>query len=251
MKKVLVAVLMMLFAVPAFADKPVLPPVVHHKHKHKKVVVVKPPKKPPVVVVPPLVFPPVVIAKPPVAPPAIVVPPPCPVVCPPEGTSVVSLHLGVGVGARQPYASGLIGLRIEFPTVYLGLEPFISVPFGAGVDGLVYAYRGKVVQVYPLSVGFMVNFNHSADGVFGAGNRFLSDQDINRVIDLRLGAGVQIRLRCKLSLAVDWRVSLPDPVKLGNGTCYNCGTSGAERINGVAAVKNALAESQLIVGLLF
>ena len=251
MKKVLVAVLMMLFAAPVFADKPVLPPVVHHKKKPKKRIIcgLPVPKKPPVVVAPPLVFPPVVIAKP--APPAIVVVPPCPVVCPPEGTSVVSVHLGVGVGARQPYASGLIGLRIEFPTVYLGVEPFISVPFGAGVDGMVYVYRGPVVQVYPLSVGFMVNFNHSADGVFGAGNRFLSDQDINRNIDLRLGAGVQIRLRCKLSLAVDWRVSLPDPVKLGSGTCYNCGTSGAERINGVAAVKNALAESQLIVGLLF
>lgn len=251
MKKALVAILMMLFAAPVFADKPVLPPVVHHK-KHKKIVVVVPrkPKKPPVVVAPPLVFPPVVIMKPPVAPPAIVVLP-CPVVCPPEGTSVVSLHLGVGVGARQPYVSGLIGLRIEFPTVYLGVEPFISIPFGAGIDGMVYAYRGKVVQVYPLSVGFMVNFNHSADGVFGAGNRFLSDQDINRNIDLRLGAGVQIKINCFLKLAIDWRVSIPDPVKLGNGTCYNCGTSGAERINGVAAVKNALAESQLMVGLLF
>lgn len=62
----------------------------------------------------------------------------------------------------------------------------------------------------------------------GAINCFLSDQDINRVIDLRLGMGVQIKVSCHVKLTIDWRVSIPDPVKLYNedSVCLTCGKSG-------------------------
>jgi len=265
MKKVILAFVLCCFTAPAFADKPAPPPV-HHK-KHKKVTVVTPPAEVPPVVAPPVEEPtpppPVVVAPPP----PVVVPPPAPpvVVLPPkvvclkekcpdyESLAVIPEgHLAVGVGAQAPWSSGLLGLRLEFPKAYFGLEPFVSIPFGAGVDGLVYAYRGKVVQFYPLSVGFMLNFNYNqASGAFGSPNRFLSDQDVNRLIDLRVGAGLQFKVACHVLLTLDWRASIPDPVKLAreNGVCQNCG--GASRaLDAGAAVGNAFAQSQLLLGVL-
>jgi hypothetical protein len=251
MKKIILALTLCCFATPAFADKPAPHPV-HHK-QHKKVTVVTPPADVPPVVAPPVVEPtpppPVVVAPPPpvvVAPPPVVVLPPkvCKL-CPPEGSVVPNLHLAVGVGAQDPWASGLVGIRVEFPKAYLGLEPFISIPYGVGLDGMVYAYRGKVVQFYPLSVGFMFNFAYNNN------NLFLSDRDINRVIDLRLGAGVQVKLACHVKLALDWRVSIPDPVKLANenGVCRNCGGRSLA-LDAPAAVGNAFAQSQLLLGVL-
>lgn len=257
MKKIIVALMLSCFAVPAFADKPAPRPPVFHKKKHKKVYCILPPTALPPVVAPPVVpvAPPVVVVVPPtpvvvVAPPVVV--PLCVVGCPPEGVVNTSLHLAVGVGAQNPWVSGLAGVRVEFPKVYLGLEPFVSVPYGVGLDGMVYAYRGKVVQFYPLSVGFMLNFNYNKDPVFGK-TKFLSDQDVNRVVDLRLGAGLQIKLACKIKLAIDWRVSIPDPVKLANnnGICRECATNGARALDAGTATKNAFAQSQVLVGILF
>lgn len=260
MKKVILALATLCcFAAPAFADKPAPPPV-HHKKRHKKVVVVSPPPPvaPPVVVEPPVTPPPVVVAPPP---PVVVTPKPVFVphklcglkpTCPDweEKNFVASAHLAIGAGAQAPWASGLLGVRMEFPKLYLGIEPFVSLPYGVGVDGMVYAYRGKVVQFYPLSVGFMVNWNQS--GVFGTNVKYLSDNDINRIIDLRLGAGLQIKLACHVSLALDWRVSIPDPVKLGreDNVCESCGTHGSRKLDANTAVGNAFAQSQLLVGIL-
>lgn len=251
MNKIILAVLVCL-SIPAFADKPA-PHIIRHK-KHKKIAVVVPPMPPVVVVVPPLSpeVPPVIV------PPEDFIPPPLsPIikpckVCAPYGDVVYNLHLAIGVGVKQPYASGLVGFRVEFPKVYLGVEPFISIPFGIGVDGLVYAYRGKVVQFYPLSVGFMLNFNYNnPNGVLGK-NRFLSDQDINRVVDLRLGLGAQFRLACKWRLSLDLRTSIPDPAKLirENGICHNC-VDGSVALNSRHAVANAFGATQLLVGVLF
>ena len=264
MKKLIVALALCCMAAPAFADKPAPPPV-HHK-KHKKVTVVTPPVEAPPVVVPPVETPtpppPVVVAPPP---PAVVVPPPVvklpPKVvclkakCPDYENQVVipSAHLAVGVGVQEPWASGLLGLRLEFPKAYLGLEPFVSIPYGAGVDGMVYAYRGKVVQFYPLSVGFMLNWNYNqSTGAFGTHDRFLSVQDVNRLIDLRVGAGVQVKLACHVLLALDWRANIPDPVKLAreNGVCHNCGGAGSRALDAGAVVGNAFAQSQLYLGIL-
>jgi hypothetical protein len=163
--------------------------------------------------------------------------------------------LAIGVGAQAPWSTGLIGARLEFPSAYLGLEPFLSLPYGGGVDGLVYAYRGKTVQFYPLSVGFMLNWNYHSDhdAFFGTKARFLSDQDIDRLIDLRVGAGLQVKVACGVKLTIDWRVSIPDPVKLAreDGVCHNCGTHGSRALDAGAAVGNAFAQSQLLVGVLF
>jgi len=260
MKKIMLALALCCIAAPAFADKPAPPPVRHKKHK---VVIVVPPVEVPPVVVPPVepTPPPVVVVPPPppvvvAPPPAVVVLPPkvCKIGCPPEGRVFQpNLHLGIGVGVQPPYASGLIGARLEFPSVYLGLEPFISPTVGVGVDGLVYAYRGKVVQFYPLSVGFIINWNYNqSSGTFGMQDRFLSVQDVNRVIDLRVGAGIQIKLACHVKLAIDWRVSIPDPVKLAreDGVCHTCGEHGSRALDAGAAVGNAFAQSQLILGVL-
>lgn len=267
MKKVILALALCFVAAPAFADKPAPAPV-HHK-KHKKVVVVVPPPAPPVA--------PPVVVEPPVVPPAVVVVPPPPAPVPPPKAVFVpkklcglkpscpdweskgfipEAHLAIGVGAQAPWASGLLGLRMEFPVGYggLGIEPFISIPYGVGADVMIYAFRNKVVQVYPISVGAMINWNYNQDhGAFGTNAKFLSDQDVNRLWDLRLGAGVSVKLACHVFLALDWRVSIPDPVKLNaeDHICQNCGKGGASRyLDANTAVANAFAQSQLYVGVL-
>jgi hypothetical protein len=260
MKKILLLLALSCISSSVFADKPAPRP--HHKKHHKMITAVVP-SAPEVVIVPPIaeVVPPPVEEEPlPAAP--IVAAAPVPVVpcaakphgCPPESNVFIpELHLGIGVGGRYPYASGIAGVRMEFPKAYLGIEPFLSIPYGLGADLLVYAYRGKVVQFYPLSVGFMINMNYdNSGGSFSSHNKFLSDQDINRVIDLRLGAGVQIKLACHVALALDWRASLPDPVKLAseNGICHNCGSNGAVSLDAGNAIRNAFAQSQVIVGIL-
>lgn len=261
MKKVILALALCLVAVPSFADKPA--PHIPHKKPRKKVVVIPPPVEvvPPVVVAPPppVEEPPPVVVPPPVTPPVAKLPPKkvcLKPTCPDYENKVVipSGHLGVGVGVQAPWASGLVGVRLEFPKAYVGLEPFLSVPFGAGIDGMVYAYRGKVVQFYPLSVGFMLNFNYNqSQGVFGTSNKFLSIQNVDRLIDLRVGAGLQVKVACHVSLTFDWRVSIPDPVKLANedGVCRFCSKNGnAYALDAGAVVGNAFAESQFMVGVL-
>ena len=259
MKKVsLIAALLCVSFSTVYADKP--PP--RKPPRHKKIVVVPPPLLvPPMVVVPPEPSLPPPVAPPPpvvvVVPPPVIPAKPCalPVVCPADSTRFVpSAHLAVGVGVRPPWASGLVGLRMEFPSVYLGLEPFMSIPYGVGVDGLVYAYRGKTVQFYPLAVGFMLNWNYNqSSGAFGSPNKFLSNQDVNRLVDLRLGLGVQVKLKCQIRLSIDLRTNIVDPVKLSkeSGICHNCSNGRAFALNSKNTVINSLAETQLLVGLLF
>jgi len=263
MKKViLVLATLCCFVAPAFADKPAPPP--HKKHKHKVTVVVPPPApvSPPVVEAPPVVLPPPVVVPPPAP-----VPPPKPVFVPkkicglkptcPDWESrkfIPEAHLAVGVGAQAPWASGLLGLRMEFPVGLgaFGIEPFVSIPYGVGADFMIYAFHNNVVQFYPLSVGAMINWNYGQKtGAFGTNARFLSDQDINRLWDLRLGAGVSVKLACHVFLAFDWRVSIPDPVKLAKDdhVCVNCG-NGSHYLDANTAVGNAFAQSQLLVGIL-
>jgi hypothetical protein len=258
MKKVILALMLCGFVAPVFADKPA-PHFVPHK-KHKKVVVVVPPTVLPPVVIPPIEHvvlpPPMIVVVPPMPPTIKPVAAPvmlCKAGCVPESkVFLTSAHLAVGVGAQAPWASGLVGLRMEFPGVMLGLEPFVSLPYGVGADGLLYMYRGPVVQI-PIAFGFMINWNYNQKtGMFGSDAKFLSDQDINRVIDLRMGAGVQVKLKCSTKLTVDWRVSIPDPAKLDNenNVCMSCGNH-AHKLDANTAVGNAFAQSQILVGLLF
>ncbi len=101
----------------------------------------------------------------------------------------------------------------------------------------------------------MLNFNYDQkEGAFGMHDRFLSVQDVNRLIDFRVGAGLQVKVACGVKLTVDWRVSIPDPVKLANenGVCHLCSKSGEGRaLDAGAVVGNAFAQSQLLVGVLF
>lgn len=253
MKKILVLVLLGLSAL-AFADKPA-PHFIHNKKKPKVVITLPPP--------PPLVIMPMPIPPDKVLPPSLIVITPTvllpPVVklpikvckfCPSEGSVVTNLHLSIGIGVQQPWASGIAGVRLEFPKIFLGVEPFISIPYGIGMDGLIYAYRGKFVQFYPLSIGFMLNWNYGNSTTFPS---YLSDPDIARLIDLRLGMGLQIKLACHVKLAIDLRTSIPDPVKLSrdDGVCQFCSNSTAHALDTKTAVANAFAQTQFIVGLLF
>jgi hypothetical protein len=173
--------------------------------------------------------------------------------CPKGGVEVLPIHIGLGLGFQEPGVSGLVGLRWYIPKSYIGLEAFVSIPYGAGLEAMVYAYRSEKIKFYPLSAGVMFNFDYSyqsgSDGK-RLSRLFLSDSDINRVVDFRLGAGLAVKLTCDIDLTFDWRVSIPDLLRSSEPKCYNCGVPVNHRLDRDNAVANAFAQSQIIIGIL-
>lgn len=154
-------------------------------------------------------------------------------------------HVAVGVGARVPHWSGLLGLRVAFPKVHLGAEVYTPFQYGLGFQGLVYPIETK-------NVNWHLNL-----GVLGLGKSFLSTQDVPRTWDLTVGTGVEIALVKHLALAIDWRMSVPSPVFIADHSSpvYSNGnqvTGEAGRYLDVKHVLgNSFTQSQLLVGLLF
>lgn len=156
--------------------------------------------------------------------------------CGPEPEAVLGGWAAIGLGVRDPYMSGNIGLLLQIPKAYVGLRVYSALQYGVGVQFLPYVYRGSRVQVHVLDPGFMIT---------GAPFKYLSDPDVPRTVDLLIGAGVQVKLTCHLALTADLRTNIPDPTKL-----KDCVGSHGERIQAANAVGNAFAATQLLVGLL-
>lgn len=110
-------------------------------------------------------------------------------------------HVAIGGGASRPYVFGQVGLRLSERHVFVALELSSLMQAGFAADFLVYLVTVRRVQVHLIDPG--VGWN-----AFGY---TLSTPDVKRSLDLRLGAGVEVRLRRHASLTVDWKVSLPDP----------------------------------------
>jgi hypothetical protein len=154
-------------------------------------------------------------------------------------------HAAVGVGARDPHFSGLLGLRATFPKVRLGAEAYSAFAFGGSVQGLVYPVLSEKMNW------------HLSLGVLGFGQKYLSTQDVPRTWDLTAGTGVEVKLDRHFSLAVDWRMSVPSPV-------FIAGHSSPIFVNGAQilgeggkylhvghVLGNSFTQSHLLVGLLF
>lgn len=156
--------------------------------------------------------------------------------CGPEGDVVFGGWAALGLGVRDPYTSGNIGLLLQVPKAYVGLRVYSALQYGVGVQFLPYVYRGNRVQVHVLDPGYLIT---------GGPFKYLSDPDVPRHIDLLVGAGVQVKLTCHLALTADLRTAIPDPTKL-----KDCVGSSGQRVDAAAAVGNAFAATQLLVGLL-
>lgn len=156
--------------------------------------------------------------------------------CPKEPPVVVGGRLALGLSALDPYTTGLVGLRLEFPKAYLGIDVFSQLQQGVGSQLLVYAYRGPVFKFHLIDLGFLIT---------GSPFQLPNDKDIPRRVDLLLGMGIQVKLTCHLAFTADLRFDIPDPVKLANCPCDH-----GRRINAENAVGNAMAASQLYLGLL-
>jgi hypothetical protein len=154
-------------------------------------------------------------------------------------------HAAVGVGARDPHFSGLLGLRAHFPKVRLGAEAYSAFAFGFGLQGMVYPVQSK-------DVNWHLNL-----GVIGFGSQLLSTQDVPRTWDLTAGTGVEIKLVKHLSLAIDWRMSIPSPVFIAghSNPLYVAGKQilgpDGKYLHVGNVMGNSLTQSQLLVGLLF
>jgi len=154
-------------------------------------------------------------------------------------------HVALGVGAREPHFSGLLGLRGYFPKIRLGVEGYTAFDYGVGLQGLVYPYQGT-------------NLNWHLDlGLLGFGKHYVSAQDVPRPWDVTVGTGLEYKLTKHTSLALDWRWAIPSPIFIAengwprfNGGAQILGPDG--RYLDVAQVfGNSFTESHLLLGLLF
>lgn len=157
--------------------------------------------------------------------------------CPPDRNSI-GIFGELGLMAQDPYATGMLGIRLQFPKAFLGAQIFSQLQYGLGAQLLTYVYRGDRLKVHVGDPGVLFP-------LFG---NYLTVRDVPRDWDLIVGAGAQYRLLCNLDLIADLRVDIPDPVKLANRDCV--GKDG-QRIDTWNALGNALAGTQAFVGLLF
>lgn len=166
-----------------------------------------------------------------------VLPPPCE-----ELPVLFGPRVALGLGLRDPYVSGLLGVRLEIPKAYLGLDVYSQLQYGVGIQALIFAYRGPIVKVHVLDPGVFVT---------GDPFKYISAPDVPRRLDMVLGAGLSVKVHCNVELTADWRVNIPDPKLLNekNGVCdgINCG----QALDSRAVVGNAFAQSQLLLGVYF
>lgn len=230
---------------------PALVPTVKKKPRKKKPVVVKPAPKPEPA--------PCQCQKPhacncPAKPPVIVViqrplervaPPP---VCKDKGCRkepkvIVGGYVALGVGVRDQYVQGNVGLQLEFPKAYLGLRVFTALDKGVGFQALLYPYRGDKLKVHILDPGVLVT---------GDPFNYTNNTDVPRRVDLIFGAGIQYRLLCNLDLTADWRVNIADPGMLAdrNGVLITSGPRTGQFLDAPHVVGNSFSSSQVLVGLL-
>jgi hypothetical protein len=114
---------------------------------------------------------------------------------------LIAGHAALGVSIQHPYLFSQLGVRIEEEHFFIGIELSSLLQAGFAADALFYVVRMRSFALHIIDPG--VGWN-----AFG---HYLSTPDVKRGLDLRIGAGFQIRA-CRHALAtVDWKASLPDP----------------------------------------
>jgi hypothetical protein len=154
------------------------------------------------------------------------------------------IYGAAGVGVRDQYYSVNLGIQVRVPQAHLGFRIFSAINRGIGAQGLIYVYQGKKVLVHVLDPGIQ-----ATGTVFSYNN----NTDVPRSLDMILGAGVQVKLKCDLALLIDWRVNIADPVYLAqnNGVLVSTGPNSARYLDAPHAVGNSFSSSQLMLGLLW
>jgi hypothetical protein len=200
-----------------------------------------------VIVVPPLVVPPIQVTITPIRTVVRNVPVPCnkPHVkdCRKEPKVVVGGYLALGVGVRDQYVQGNVGLQLEFPKARLGLRAFTALNYGVGFQALIYPYRSDRLKIHIVDPGVLVT---------GDPFSYTNNTDVPRRVDLLLGAGVQVKLICNLDLTVDWRVNIADPGMLARdgGVTITSGPRAGKFLEAGNVVGNSFSSSQVLLGLL-
>jgi hypothetical protein len=154
------------------------------------------------------------------------------------------IYGAAGVGVRDQYYSVNLGIQVRVPKAHLGFRIFSAIDRGIGAQGLIYVYQGKRVLVHVVDPGIQ-----ATGTVFSYNN----NTDVPRSLDMILGAGVQVKLKCDLALLIDWRVNLADPVYLAqnNGVLVSTGPNSARYLDAPHVVGNSFSSSQLMLGLLW
>lgn len=218
-----------------------------HKVKVKQgPLVVVPPTQ---IVVPPLVVPPVQVTITPIVTRVVRVPVPCNrehvKECRKDKDKkvVVGGYVALGVGVRDQYVQGNVGLQLEFPKAYLGLRAFSALDKGVGFQALLYPYRSERLKVHIIDPGVLVT---------GSPFNLTNNTDVPRRVDLIFGAGIQYKLLCNLDLTADWRVNVADPGMLArdNGVVRTSGPHAGQFLDAAHVTGNSFSSSQVLVGLL-
>ncbi len=263
MKTLIIATILAL-AAPAFADGAPGPAAHKPGECYQKTITVCVPKKPRVkvkkhplvvvpptqIVVPPLVVPPIQVTITPTRTVVREVPVPCnrphakDCKLDKDKKVVVGGYAALGVGVRDQYVQGNVGLQLEFPKARLGLRAFTALDKGLGLQALIYPYRSEKVKVHIIDPGIIFE-----PGSFNLTN----NTDVPRSVDLIFGAGVQVKLACHLQLLLDWRVNVADPVRLAreDGKLYQTGPNTYRYLDAAHVIGNSFSSSQLMLGLLF
>lgn len=114
---------------------------------------------------------------------------------------LVGAHVATGFGANSPYVFGQLGVRFTERHMFLGIELSSLLQAGFAADALIYVVKLRPVGVHIIDPGIGWSpFGH-----------YLSNPDVKRSIDLRLGAGVEVRVCRHAYLTADWKVSFPNP----------------------------------------
>jgi hypothetical protein len=133
---------------------------------------------------------------------------------------------------------GLVGLRVKFPDLYLGLELNTSFTnkynMGHQAQVLLYLTQGKV------------NW-HLDLGAMSTGDRYFSNKTVPRTWDLTLGTGLEVPVSKEVSFTADLRTTMPNPGTMGALALY--GKNGVY-LNSENALGNALLASQLQLGVM-
>jgi hypothetical protein len=158
--------------------------------------------------------------------------------CGPTPHWVVGGWAAIGLGVRDPYVTGNVGLLVHQTQAHLGLRVYSVLQYGVAAQLLPYVYQGDRVNLHIIDPGVLITGSPFAQ---------LGDADIGRRVDILIGAGVEVKLTCHLALTADLRTAIPDPAVLAR-SCNDCGAK--TRVDAGAAVGNAFASTQLLLGLL-
>jgi hypothetical protein len=156
--------------------------------------------------------------------------------CGPDRKVVVGAWAALGVGVRDPYLTGNVGLYLRLPRIYLGARVYSVLQYGVAVQILPYVYQGARVRVHIVDPGVLIT---------GRPFALLGERDLQRRVDFLFGAGAEVKLTCHLDLTLDLRTALPTEL---SRSCNGC---GGTRIDAGHVVGNAFASTQLLAGLLF